>query len=132
MVDQAEPKAVRGRSERWGIFALIALLAVGLGGFLFAVNNGISWRGEFVIVAAELSEPNVLSLSVETCNDGPEIGEFEESDEAVKVSVISTQTLGGPGSGDCLDIVRLELAEPLGDRPVIDLTSGEELTVGGR
>ena len=123
-----------GRSQRrrvW-IVASVTVIAALVGALLVAMNRGVSWRSEFAISYAELAEPNLLWLGVGTCNENPEIGTVEESDEAVKVAIVSTRTFGGPGSSDCMDIVHVELSAPLGDRTVIDLSSGKELAIGNR
>jgi hypothetical protein len=46
--------------------------------------------------------------------------------EAVRVSVTTDDA---PGGDDCADGVRVELAEPLGERELIDQTTGEAVEV---
>ena len=102
-----------------GIVALTSCLVtpdrerIGLGGKVY----GASVNG------------SLLSIEVPTCNGDPEVTVLEETDDQVRVEVVSQRQRGGDA---CLDGVRLELDRPLGDRALIDVTSGRTLRVDGR
>lgn len=71
-------------------------------------------------------------MLVDTCLANPELDLLSEHDDRVEVAVVSTRTFGGSGADDCLDVVHVVLQEPLGDRPVLDVTSGNEVAVRDR
>lgn len=132
MLEQSAEPVGRRRGPRVWILTGVIIAAVLAGVFALVTNRGYSWRGEVAISFAELAEPSELWLGVGTCGANPEIDTLKESDEAVEISIVSTHTFGGPGNADCMDIIQVELAAPLGDRPVIDRSSGKEVTVGNR
>lgn len=116
------------RRSRWVVVAwLLAVLAVV--GFAVVVTRGVSWRDRFPVVRAILSEPDHLILMVDTCGENPELDLLREQAEVVEVAVVSTRTFGGSGSGDCLDPVDVQLQAPLGDRRLVDATTGDEVDV---
>jgi hypothetical protein len=65
---------------------------------------------------------------VPTCNGEPEVTMLEETEDEVRVEVVSQRQRGGD---DCLDGVQVELDRPLGDRALIDVTSGRTVRVDG-
>ena len=64
-----------------------------------------------------------LWVAVASCNGNPEI-EVDES--AMQVAL---RARGGTTSNDCGDIVCVQLEEPLDERVVLDLTTGEPVAV---
>ncbi|GAB2466869.1 hypothetical protein [Xylanimonas ulmi] len=120
-------QARRRRPLWWGLTILL-ILAVATTAVL-VLTRGVSWRDRAPITQAVLLEQDLLALVVDTCGAEPEVDLLDEQEEAVQVAVISTRTIGGPGSGDCLDVVEVRLQAPLGDRPLIDVTSGDQITV---
>ncbi len=71
-----------------------------------------------------------LSVEVPSCNGDPVIAEFRQEPDAVRIQIVTTEQLG---EGDaCADSITLTLDAPLGDRQVIDLTSGDVLEVAVR
>jgi hypothetical protein len=72
---------------------------------------------------------SILSIEVPTCNGAPEVTMLEESEDEVRVEVVSQRQRGGD---DCLDGVQVELDRPLGDRALIDVTSGRTVRVDAR
>jgi hypothetical protein len=68
-------------------------------------------------------------IEVPSCNGDPVLTELVQEADGVTVAVTSTTRRVGDS---CLDIVTIDLDEPLGDRPVIDGTSGNEIEVTGR
>lgn len=67
-----------------------------------------------------------LTVEVPSCNGDPAVTVLEETATQVRIEVVSTVRREGD---DCLDGVRVGLAEPLGERAVVDLTSGRRLEV---
>ncbi len=102
---------------------LVAALVMGCG-----VSGGADGRvpvllaGWDVAVVAE----DTLELTLPSCLGQPRLTGLAQDDEAVTVEVITTVVDEGPA---CADVLRLELDEPLGDRQVIDATSGEALRI---
>lgn len=70
-----------------------------------------------------------LTVAVNTCNATPRAA-VTETDQVVSISVRSDRPPFG--SDDCADSIDIELEEPLGERRVVDGTSGDELAVIGR
>jgi hypothetical protein len=77
--------------------------------------------------AVHLVEPRELVLYVQSCDGDPAVDAFGETDTRINIQVVTTVVTSGD-SDDCLDSVIVTLTEPLGDRDVIDLMSGETLT----
>jgi hypothetical protein len=75
--------------------------------------------------AAVVAE-DTLELMIPSCFGEPELASLEYDDDAVRVEVITTVVDEGPA---CADVLRVELAEPLGDRQVVDVTSGEAMRI---
>jgi hypothetical protein len=75
---------------------------------------------------ADLFEPHVIVVSVYSCKGHPEITTLIQDKETVSVEI--TSTVLNP-SEDCEDALGIELDEPLGDRRLIDLTSGTTIPV---
>jgi hypothetical protein len=97
-------------------------------GWLFFV--GVTWLAPVRVVAAEVRQPDLLALIVDSCQANPELSMLRVSGHEVEVEVIAIKTfrLTG-GGGDCQDVVEVQLPEPLGDRTVVDLHSGETVPV---
>lgn len=70
-----------------------------------------------------------LTVSVNTCNANPRAAVVEGEQQITITVEADRQPLG---LDDCADSIAIELEEPLGDRRVIDGTSGQELPVTGR
>jgi hypothetical protein len=75
--------------------------------------------------AAVVAE-DTLELTIPSCFGEPELTTLEQDDQAVTVEVVTTVADEGPA---CADVLRVELGEPLGDRQVVDATSGEPMTI---
>lgn len=69
---------------------------------------------------------SAIELTVDSCHGEPELGRLESTDDEVRIEVVST-TYSGEGAPECLDNLTVELGQPLGDRTVIDLSTGEEV-----
>lgn len=70
-----------------------------------------------------------VDQSVPSCNGDPVLDEIAEEPDVVRLRVVSTVT--NPGDA-CLDSLEVELDEPLGDRDLIDMTSGAQIHVRSR
>ncbi len=79
---------------------------------------------------AVLTAPDMVELSVPSCNGNPAITVLEQEPDQVRVEVETTVPGRFAGSDDCLDLVQVELDEPLGERPLVDLTTGDPITLG--
>ena len=88
---------------------------------------GKSTRGPVELDAdVQVVAPDRLQLGVMSCHGDPEITELSQDDEQVRIEVTSTVT--DPGDA-CMDLLTVDLDAPLGDRAVVDLTSGRTLRV---
>lgn len=114
-----------------GAAPIIALLvfAILVAAAAFVMHRGLSWRDEFPIREAWLDRAGTLSLVVDTCLEIPQVTALDETDAEVRVTVESTRRIGGPGTGDCRDAVEVTLQASLGDRTLIDTTTGEPVTL---
>lgn len=116
------------RRTRWVVAALlVAVVAVAV---VATLTRGFSWRDQVPITGAVLTEPDHLMLLVGTCGGEPELDLLREQDELVEVAVVSTRKIGGSGN-DCLDPVEVRLQAPLGDRRLVDATTGDDVAVEG-
>jgi hypothetical protein len=64
-------------------------------------------------------------LELDACNGSNEAKTTEQPDQ-VRVDV---RTDDAPGGDDCSDVLTIQLKEPLGDRPVIDGSTGRSVEV---
>lgn len=119
----------RSASGRAGPFvvALVLIVVVVVAATWFWSWSG-SRRAAVDVVEAELRDSLRLTLSVDSCNGGPELTRLEETADEVRVEVVSDAPLFR-GREDCLDSVEVRLDEPLGDRVLRDLHSGQDVTV---
>ncbi len=78
--------------------------------------------------ASAASTSRQLTLGVDSCGDELEVDVKEEL-EAVHVLITRR---AGPGDGEnaCRDTVRVKLKSPLGERTVVDDSTGEQVQVG--
>ena len=90
--------------------------------------GGGAWRGGVSVMSAELRSPSKLALGVGSCNGNPEVSLLRETDVDVQVKVIAFST-PFHGGEDCRDGVKVDLREPLGDRVVIDMHTGQVVSV---
>jgi len=78
-----------------------------------------------------LASPSELGVDVPSCNGAPVVDELIEEDEQVSIRVVTTMVVSGP-SDACSDALTVTLEGPLDGRDLIDLVSGETLTVTPR
>ncbi|MCP4307441.1 MAG: hypothetical protein GY788_21730 [bacterium] len=93
-----------------------------------------------VVVAACSSDVEILSasasgdgtrleLSLSSCNRTYDVSVEEVDGVSVHVVDAKTESPVRLGGDDCGDVWTFTLAQPLGDRPLIDTATGEEVTV---
>jgi len=104
----------------WQRLSTGCLGAVAIGAVLMACSAGEE-RGAQRIVGWSVTD-DVLRLRIDTCDGAPEVG-VVETDDDVTVTVVSTRR--DPGDA-CQDAVTVTLAAPLGERTLIDGTTGRE------
>jgi hypothetical protein len=109
--------------------AAVAYLAVGFAVAVLAWQffGGGVWRSEVGVFEAELRAPQRLVLLVKSCGGDPEVTLLRETDINVQVKLIASST-PLTGGGDCLDLIEIQLQEPLGDRVVIDKHTGQSVS----
>lgn len=78
--------------------------------------------------AVSNKEGTVIDLSLARCGREYAI-ELTETDEAVTVGAIDQDGYIGIVADSCQDSVTIDLAEPLGDRPLIDGANGQPVEV---
>jgi len=107
---------------------VMAVAAVGLVGVLLSACTGPAQERRPVELAedAVLVAAAELEVGVQSCNGNPEITQLTETDQQVRVEV--TATVFDPGDS-CLDLIVVALDAPLGDRELVDLTSGRTIRV---
>jgi hypothetical protein len=107
---------------------VMAVAAVGLVGVLLSACTGPAQKRRPVelVEDAVLVVPAELEVGVQSCNGNPEITQLTETDQQVRVEV--TATVFDPGDS-CMDLIVVALDAPLGDRELVDLTSGRTIRV---
>lgn len=85
-------------------------------------------RGPAEIAEAILDDVDLLSLGVQSCNGSP-VADVVETSSTVTVTV--TATTAGPDGAQhaCRDSVVIPLRNPLGDRTLVDGSSGDSVQV---
>lgn len=132
--DVAEVMGAVVRGEIKGIAATVvvgvAIVVVVLGFMAFRVAN--PWFGGWEDAAiSDTGDVALLgdgsSLSVPTgCHENQAV-ELSETPEEVRLLL----RVRGGSRGDCNHYVEVELREPLGDRPVVDVHAGRVVTTVG-
>jgi hypothetical protein len=106
--------------------AVLVLLLAACSGTDAAWTPETGRRPVDVTEVLRLVEPSTVQLAVSSCNGDPEITSLTQGGTRVEVEVTSTVT--NPGDA-CLDTIDVVLDEPLGDRELVDLTSGRTVPV---
>lgn len=86
-------------------------------------------RGPVEIWEAYTTGGTGLQLTVGSCNGEPEVTVLEQTDSEVRVEITSTTPAPGWPGEDCLDGLELTLDAPLGDRALVDVTTGDIVAV---
>lgn len=85
-------------------------------------------RGPVAVTEAEAID-GTLQLYVGSCNGEPEVTLLEQTATEVRVEVTSTTPAPGWPGADCLDGLALTLDAPLGDRTLVDASTGDVVAV---
>ena len=112
------------RRSLYTVCAVIGLLAIAIGLFIFIGNGGCTWRAGVSVAEARLIAPDRLRFGVNSCNKNPEVSRVVETDVDVQVKVVADSHPFLLGGQECMDSVEVQLQEPLGDRDVIDRRGG--------
>ena len=102
-----------------------------LSGCASTERSAVDLGGDIYEAAVSPGDDTVVIVEVPTCDGHPEVTQLHEQAERVTVEVVSTKVLRGD-SPACLDNVEVQLERPLGDRELIDRTSGRTLRVRNR
>lgn len=86
-------------------------------------------RGPVEVWEAYTGGGTGLQLTVGSCNGEPEVTVLEQTDTEVRVEITSTTPAPGWPGEDCLDGLELTLDAPLGGRTLVDVTTGDTVTV---
>lgn len=114
-----------GRKWPLILVALATALLVFIACFMvwYHVGGG-AWRTSAKVVDVKLAAPDTLVLTVTSCRGAPSVAMSRETGTDVLVSVVAFYTPLHRKLG-CLDSVNVYLEEPLGDRVVVDMHSGQ-------
>ena len=104
-----------------GLLVFMAWLFLGLGVYTL--------RSEVSVAGAELRYPDNLTLIVDSCQKAPGVSILRETDIDVQVKVVASSEPFLRGGDDCQDTVGVQLREPLGDRVVLDMHTGQLVRV---
>lgn len=98
----------------------------------FAVFEGpaeATVRTTVPVVEAYAAVGPTLELVPASCNGDPQVTALEETSDAVRVEVTATVPAPGWGGEDCLDAFTIVLEAPLGERTLVDLSTGHVVEV---
>ena len=108
----------------------MTILAVGLVGAALLVGAcGSDVPQVVAIEGVEIDDDSVLVVGFDTCQAEYEATVREELDE---VGVAVRRTKDGHPTRECADVLRVPLTNPLGDRRLLDDSTGNDITVGRR
>lgn len=105
--------------------AAVAVGAVVLVWLVFTVNG---MRNRASVFEAVRSSPETVGLSVNSCNQNPEVAELEQTEAGVYEVLVRTR-LAGTGA-DCLDGIVIDVDPELQSIVVIDRVSGDSFSLG--
>ena len=112
---------------------IVAIVVTGLLGafvaWLFLGFGVYTLRSEVNVVGAELRYPDNLMLIVDSCHKAPGVSILRETDVDVQVKVVASSHPFFRGGDDCQDTVGVQLREPLRDRVVVDMHTGQSVSV---
>lgn len=109
----------RGRS------AVIAAVVLVLAGVVFLFQG--EYRARTEVLEAVESGDGRLTLTIKTCDGDPQVEQMDEGADEVRIDVRSTHYLWG--SDECLDQLDVQLDEPLGERELVDVETGDVVAV---
>ena len=93
---------------------------------LVAIPTACGGSSDVDVREASISDNGMmLSVGVATCNEASTQIAIEETSEAVVVTATTRASYGCGGQDDCQDQRTAELADPLGDRIIVDSNGAE-------
>lgn len=107
------------RSLRMGIALLLGLVGV--------VVSACSYQPEIYSAKAR-DDGTTVGLEMNNCHGDYSVSVVESADE-VRVRVTDNRTPISLSGDDCSDVVTIELAEPLGDRRLVNDANGDPVSV---
>jgi hypothetical protein len=107
------------------------LVTVLVGSSIWAVDRLGPGRRTTAVGDAFFHDPATFEVTVNSCNGDPQLVDLDESTDEVRIRVVSWHPGHFDGADDCLDQLEVTLTEPLGDRRLVDASSGEEVKVDG-
>jgi hypothetical protein len=116
-------------TDRARFSAGVALTVVALAFLFWVALTGARWRGGVDVVSAESYPDGRLVLEARSCNGNPELSRLVETERSIEISVVSSWDSLFFGVDDCNDPLEIRLAEPLGDRELIDLRAQQTVRV---
>ena len=126
MADSSSPT---GSSADRLIPVIVAVVVTGLLVFVACFMvwyhfGGGAWRSGVSVRDVKLAAPDTLILTLASCHGAPRVSMSRETDVDVQVKVIAFST---PFHGGlrCQEGVNIYLEEPLGDRVIFDLHTGQ-------
>lgn len=128
-MSRGRPAAARPPSGLWWWRAMALLFAAAL---VSGCGSGTG-RGPLSLAdppGVTLSGESLLQLALRSCGGDPELSKLEETPTEVRIEVVA-DTDDGPTCAAAEEL-EVELEEPLADRRVVDLVSGEVLEVERR
>jgi hypothetical protein len=94
---------------------------------LLVVCSGCGSDAPSIVIVYGDPDSTQLEVGVDVCNRNPSV-DAEETAEEVRLTATADEP-SGDGEDDCRDSVVLTLEAPLGDRVVIDESTGERVEV---
>lgn len=86
-------------------------------------------RGPVPLSRAATDSSRTVYVGVPSCNGDAEVTSLAQSDDEVRLEVTTTYPAPGWGGDGCADSIDVLLDAPLGDRTLIDESTGEPITV---
>ena len=119
------------------VAALVASVVTGLVVFMACYMvwyhaGGSAWRSWKGVEEAQLTAPDRLSLIVNSCEGTPQISTIRQTEVDIQVQLYVLHILRGGADvhfPQCLTRVDIPLSEPLGNRKLIDLHTGQSVSV---
>ena len=126
--DISEVPAARSSGSRMALWSLAILVVLGIAAVVYIVTIGpeLPFATTQTIARATQNEDSTVDL-LYGCTIGPNTVDVIEEPTEVRVLIRARGH-----SGDCASIQELDLAQPLGDRVLIDGSTGERIEVENR
>lgn len=116
-------RPVHGPAARWALLGLFALSAVSCGA-------GSPTDVQLQSATVTRADQRLIRIDVAACNSQPYEVHATESAVAVRVRITTSQPQGQAAAPSCSDGISLRLAQPIGSRVLIDLTTGHQVPLG--